>query len=85
MQDYFLWLKALLTLMDLDVLVSDDLKLGAQCRSAAAKAKWKFGVLKKSFTSRSESMWYKTHIRPIQAWSPHLNEFTARSLSTLTA
>jgi ribonuclease P/MRP protein subunit RPP40 len=65
---------------DLGVLVSDDLKLGAQCRSAAAKAKWKFGALKKSFTSRNRQMWeilWKTHIRPhlehaIQAWSPHL-------------
>ena len=65
---------------DLGVLVSDDLKLGAQCRSAAAKAKWKFGALKQSFTSRNQPMWeilWKTHIRPhlehaIQAWSPHM-------------
>ena len=65
---------------DLGVLVSDDLKLAAQCRAAAAKANWKFGIFKKAFVSRSERLWqvlYKTHIRPhlehaIQAWSPYL-------------
>ena len=65
---------------DLGVLVSGDLKLGAQCRSVAAKAKWKFSALKQSFTSRNQQMWeilWKTHIRPhlehaIQAWSPHM-------------
>jgi hypothetical protein len=64
---------------DLGVLVSDDLKLGHQCRAAAAKARWKFSALKKVFTSRSQQLWgilWKTHIRPhlehaIQAWSPH--------------
>ena len=52
---------------DLGVLVSDYLKLGAQCRSAAAKAKCKFGALKKSFTSRNQPMWdilWKTQNRP---------------------
>ncbi len=61
-------------------MVSDDLKLGAQCRAAAAKAKWKFSALKQVFTSRSKQVWeilWKTHIRPhlehaVQSWSPHL-------------
>ena len=65
---------------DLGVLVSDDLKLGAQCRAAAAKARWKLGAFKKTFTSRSQRLWemlWKAHIRPhlehaIQAWSPYL-------------
>mgnify|MGYP000361356293 CR=1 FL=1 len=65
---------------DLGVLVSDDLTLGAQCRAAAAKAKWKFGALKQIFSSRSKQLWellWKIQIRPhlehaIQAWSPHL-------------
>ena len=65
---------------DLGVLVSDDLTLGAQCRAAAAKAKWKFGALKQIFTSRSKTLWeilWKIQIRPhlehaIQAWSPYL-------------
>lgn len=42
---------------DLGVLVSDDLKLSAQFRAAAAKAKWKFGQLKQILTSRSQQMW----------------------------
>ena len=42
---------------DLGVLVSDDLKIGPQCRAAAAKAMWKFGALKKVFMSRSPLLW----------------------------
>jgi hypothetical protein len=65
---------------DLGVLVSDDLTFSAQCKAAAANANWKFGVFKKSFSSRSERLWqklWKTHIRPhlehaVQAWSPYL-------------
>ena len=65
---------------DLGVLVSDDLKLGAQCRAAAANAKWKLAAFKKVFISRSQRLWemlWKAHIRPhlehaIQAWSPYL-------------
>ena len=64
---------------DLGVLVSDDLQFGPQCKAAAAAANWKFGVLKKVFSSRSRRLWsmlWKAHIRPhlehaIQAWSPH--------------
>ena len=67
---------------DLGVLVSDDLKLGAQCRAAAAKARWKFASFKKIFTSRSRQLWeilWKAHIRPhlehaIHAWSPYLKK-----------
>jgi hypothetical protein len=67
---------------DLGVLVSDDLKFSNQAKSAAAKAMWKFGVLKKVFSSHSPrlltTLW-KAHIRPhlehaIQAWSPYLKE-----------
>ena len=65
---------------DLGVLVTNDLTFNAQCRAAAANANWKFGVFKKSFSSRSERLWqklWKTHIRPhlehaVQAWSPYL-------------
>ena len=67
---------------DLGVLVSDNLKFGPQCKAAAAKAMWKFGVLKKVFSSRSRRLWtvlWKAHIRPhlehaIQAWSPYLDK-----------
>ena len=65
---------------DLGVLVSSDLKMGAQCKAAAAKARWVFAMLKRAFSSRSRRLWeilWKTHIRPhiehaIQAWSPYL-------------
>ena len=65
---------------DLGVLVADDLSLGAQCRAAAATANWKFGIFKKTFTSRSRLLWeklWKIHIRPHlehagQAWAPYL-------------
>ena len=65
---------------DLGVLVSNDLKFGPQCKAAAATASWKFGVLKKVFSSRCRRMWttlWKAHIRPhlehaIQSWSPYL-------------
>jgi hypothetical protein len=67
---------------DLGVLVSDDLKLSAQCAEAAAVANWKLGVFKKAFASRDQLLWqslWKTHIRPhlehaIQAWSPYLEK-----------
>ena len=67
---------------DLGVLVSNDLKLGAQCKAAAAKANWKLGVFKKAFASRDPRLWellWKTHIRPLlehgmQAWSPYLEK-----------
>ena len=65
---------------DLGVLVTDDLKLGDQCRAAAAKARWKFNEMKQTFSSRCQQLWeilYKSHIRPhlehgIQACSPYL-------------
>ena len=65
---------------DLGVLVSDDLTFNSQCKAAAANANWKFGVFKKTFSSRSDRLWqklWKTHIRPhlehaIQVWSPYL-------------
>ena len=55
------------------------MKLEAQCRAAAARARWQFGILKQVIRSRNKQIWeilYKTHIRPhlehaIQAWSPH--------------
>jgi hypothetical protein len=64
---------------DLGVLISDDLKLGAQCSAAAAKANWKLGIYKRTFASRDPLLWqmlWKTHIRPHlehagQAWSPY--------------
>ena len=64
---------------DLGVLVSNNLKFGPQCKVAAKTALWKFGVLKKVFSSRSPILWevlWKAHIRPhlehaIQAWSPY--------------
>ena len=39
---------------DLGALVSADLNLSSQYRAAAAAANWKFGVLRKSFSSRSQ-------------------------------
>ena len=51
---------------DLDVLVSDDLKLGEQFNAAADTAWWKLGVLKKAVSSRSRQLWeiiWKTDIR----------------------
>lgn len=65
---------------DLGVLVSEDLKFCPQCKSASATANWKFGVLKKVFSSRDPRLWtmlWQAHIRPliehaIQAWSPYL-------------
>ena len=44
---------------DLGVLVTDNLSLSAQCKAAAAAANWKFGVLEKSFSSRSQAIWTK--------------------------
>ena len=52
---------------DLGVLVSNNLKFGPQCIAAAKTALWKFGVLKKVFSSRSLILWetlWKAHIRP---------------------
>ncbi len=65
---------------DLGVLVSDDLKVRAQVEAAASLANRVLGRLKKSFRSRSKTLWrtlYLAYIRPhlefaIQAWSPHL-------------
>lgn len=72
---------------DLGVLVSHDLKFGPQCKSAAAMANWKFGLLKKVFISRDQRLWttlWQSQIRPhiehaIQVWSPYL----AKDIKTL--
>lgn len=42
---------------DLGVLISDDLKLEAQCRAAAARARWQFGILKQVIRSRNKQIW----------------------------
>ena len=65
---------------DLGVLISKDMKVAAQCHSAALKANRVLGMIKRTFVSRDTDMLvklYKALVRPhleycIQAWNPHL-------------
>jgi len=64
---------------DLGILVSDDLKVGTQCKQAFPKASGMLGILKRNIVNKTPMVMvnlYKTLIRPhveycISAWSPY--------------
>jgi len=67
---------------DLGIVVTSDLKVGAQCRKAASKAMSILGMIRRGFNQIDGDdfqILYKTYVRPcieycVQAWSPYLSK-----------
>jgi ribonuclease P/MRP protein subunit RPP40 len=61
---------------DLGVLISNDMKLGEQVRTATAKANSMLGMLSKSFSYKGKELLrsnVSTHLEfAIQVWNPYL-------------